>query len=290
MRWKIAQTERLVGFLQAQVGGSGKGIRRILEANGCRVNGCIERFGSAWVKTGDVVEFVPQELATGNFAVLFENEELLIVDKPAGWVCDDKHCRKSFGSGMFLVHRLDKDTTGALLLAKNGTVRDALMELFADRSVEKEYLALVDGTLRGEEGVRESLLARKGSFQGQTIWGSRSSGDQAVTCWKTLATGDKASFVLCKPLTGRTHQIRVHMSEMGHPILVDRQYAEKFRSTLFAPRPLLHAGRLSFLFKGERIEASAPMPADFQKALSAVGIQDSSALSRVSKSMCSSTT
>ena len=272
MRWTVPQPEKLVGFLQAKVGGSGKGIRRAMEANGCRVNGRIERFGSVWVKGGDVVEFQACKKAIGNFDRLFENEDLLIANKPIGWACDDASCRKTFGSGIFLVHRLDKDTTGALLLAKSVSIRDALMELFAERTVEKEYLALVDGIVRDPEGMRESCFAIKGRFQGQTIWGSAPSGDLAITHWKTLATGELATLVEVRPQTGRTHQIRVHMAEMGHPILIDRQYAERFRSRLQVSRPLLHAHRLSFQFKGENIGTSAPLPADFQQALDTVRI------------------
>ncbi len=271
-RWKIDGTEKLVAFLQRKVGGTGKGVRRMLEANGCRVNGRIERFGSSWVKSGDVVEFSSNEKSTGHFEILFENEDLKIVNKPAGWICDDAHSKKTFGPAVFLTHRLDKDTTGALLLAKNPTACMGLEKLFADRVVEKEYLALVDAHPNREQGVQESFLTRKGSFQGQTIWGSGTKGAQAITRWKVLATGTKASLILCQPLTGRTHQIRVHMAEMGHPILIDRQYADQFRSSLFAPRPLLHAQRLCFVFQGKSIDVTAPLPEDFQTALATLKI------------------
>ena len=262
-RWKIEKAQKLVSFLQDRVGGSGKGIRRMLEANGCRVNGAVERFGSAWVKAGDVVEFLlGAEKAPGHFAVLFENEAMQIINKPAGWVCS-----RSPVPEYFLVHRLDKETTGALLLAKNAAFRDELMSLFKERRIEKEYLALVDGIPRQTEGVQESHLAKSKIFQGQTIWASRPKGLSAITQWKTLIAGERESLLLCKPQTGRTHQIRVHMAEMGHPILVDRQYATRFHSTLFAARPLLHAWRLHFFFRGEKIEAIAPLPGDLQSDL-----------------------
>lgn len=266
-RWKVSKKQKLVAFLQKNIGESGKKIRRMLEANSCRVNGSVERFGSIWLKPGDAVEFFPNEKVWKHFSILYENEHLKVVDKPAGWICDPINCKRSFGPEVFLVHRLDKDTTGALLLAKNSQARDELMELFADRSVEKDYLALVDGVLREEEGLRESRLARKKSFQGQTIWGSSLKGDLAITRWKALARGERASLILCQPLTGRTHQLRVHLFEMGHPIVVDRQYAQTFRSNYFAARTLLHAKRLKFIFREEKIEVFSPIPSDLQEGV-----------------------
>lgn len=245
----------------------------MLEQNCCRVNGRIERFGSVWIEKGTIVEFYPQEKAPTVFHILFETEDFKIVDKPAGWVCDDLHCRATFGEGIFLVHRLDKETTGALLLAKTRAIRDELMEKFADRMVEKEYLAIVDGIPREENGFIENYLARKGAFQGQTIWGSAQSGDRAVTRWKKIAEGDNAAFIQCFPETGRTHQIRVHLAEMGHPILIDRQYAKQFRSSLFAPRPLLHAHRLKFSYRDRVIEVVASLPLDMRNALLSVSMQ-----------------
>jgi len=271
-RWQVSKRQKLVAFLQEKTGGSGKGIRRILEQNGCKINGRVERFGSVWVEKGQVVEFIEPKQVTAQWATLFESDVLKIVDKPAGWVCDDVHCRRTFGPDIFLVHRLDKDTTGALLLAKSRETRDALMTLFANRMVEKEYLAIVDGIVRDEAGVIDNFLAKKGSFHGQTIWGAASLGDHAVTHWKVLGRGNQATLLSCKPFTGRTHQIRVHLAEMGHPILVDRQYAKTFRSSLFAARPMLHAHRLKFVYQGKEIESVAPIPEDFQTALKNVSL------------------
>lgn len=268
-RFRVEKRQQLAHFLQEKVGGSIKGIRRLLEQNSCKINGKVERFGSAWVEPGSVVEFVvPTKAASFKWHVLFENNTFQIVDKPVNWVCSEQNCEKTFGRDLFLVHRLDKDTTGALLLAKNIQVRDELMALFAARAIEKEYLALVDGVISQNEGTIDNYLAKKGSFQGQTIWGASSRGDHAVTHWKVLARGPAETLVSCKPLTGRTHQIRVHMAEMGHPLLIDRQYASRFRSKVFASRPLLHAYRLKFLFRGESIDVTCPLPQDLKNVCS----------------------
>ncbi len=147
------------------------------------------------------------------------------------------------------------------------------MEMFERREVAKSYLALVDGIPKDARGTRQSLLVKKGSYEGQTIWGSGQKGLTAITHWKRIAVGNHASLILCEPVTGRTHQIRVHMAEMGHPILVDRQYAKVFRSTLFIQRPLLHAYRLQFTFQGKEIDVIAPIPADLREALSLAAIE-----------------
>lgn len=274
MKWQVSSPQRLIAFLQEKVPTcSGKQLKRALEANFCRVNGHIERFASSRLEKGDRVELASlppkSEKKSLSLSVLFEDEFFKIVDKPAGWICHDEQARRTFGPKHFLVHRLDKDTTGLLLIAKDVVSRDRLMELFEKREIHKQYLALVDGIISQEKGVRESCFVKKGSFEGQTIWGSGSRGSTAITHWKKLATGAGATLVQCEPYTGRTHQIRVHLAEMGHPILIDRQYAKSFRCSLFVQRTLLHAKQLDFVhpFTQVPLSINAPLPSDFQQAL-----------------------
>lgn len=273
MKWLVPSSQKLVAFLQGQLGDySGKFLRRLLEANLCRINGRVERFGSRMVQGGDAVELAPswKSILTPKLSAIetiYENEFFKIVNKPSGWVCDPKNTLKSFGPGFHLVHRLDKETTGLLIIAKSAKVRDQLMGMFEQRLIAKSYLALVDGVPKEKEGERRSLLAKKGSFQGQTIWGSSQQGLTAITRWKKVAEGKQASLILCEPFTGRTHQIRVHMAEMGHPILVDRQYAKSFRCKLFIQRTLLHAHRLQFTFQEEAIDVTAPLFLDMRDVL-----------------------
>ncbi len=272
MKWRVTRNEKLIAFLQKALDGySGKFLRKAISANSCRVNGQVERFGSRSLLPGDFVELSPnwKPVETKwNFDLLYEDEFLKIVNKPAGWVCDPKNLKKDF-----LVHRLDKETTGALILAKTPRVRDELFELFEKREIEKSYSAVVDGIPKEEEGERRSFLTKKGSFQGQTIWGSAPKGLTAITKWKKVKTGASASLLSLKPETGRTHQIRVHLSEMHHPILVDRQYAKNFRCKAFSPRIMLHAERLEFEFQGKQIDVKAPLFLDMRDFLRDVGIQ-----------------
>jgi RluA family pseudouridine synthase len=282
MKWLVPETQKLIHFLQNELDSapSGQTLRKVLEANLCRVNGVIERFGSSEVKKGSIVELSPawQSVAVqslSQFDLLHEDEHLMIVNKPIGWVCTDQECLKAFGAKRYLIHRLDKDTTGALLIAKSTEMREAMIKLFKEKQVEKLYYAIVDGIPLDERGCRKTFFAKVGFFEGQTCWGSRPRGLEAETHWKLLSKGKLASLVVCQPITGRTHQIRVHLSEIGHPIIVDRQYARNYRSKFFAKRPLLHAVRISFTHPilGSSIDIKAPIPTDFTDALAALGLE-----------------
>ncbi|MBU6384205.1 MAG: RluA family pseudouridine synthase [Verrucomicrobia bacterium] len=271
MKWQVAREEKLIAFLQGRLKEhSGKFLRKVLDANSCRINGQVERFGSRRLRRGDQVELAPKwEAVPSNhwtFATLYEDESLRIVNKPAGWVCDPQYAAKTWGSDWVLVHRLDKETTGTLLLCKP-RVREALFKLFEERQVKKEYLALVDGVPQRDSGEIRSLLAKKGAFQGQTIWGSSPRGLLAITRWKKIAAHKDSALLQIDIETGRTHQIRVHMAEMGHPILVDRQYAREFRCPVFCPRILLHASRLHFSFQDKIVDVTAPLFPDMQQIL-----------------------
>ncbi len=275
MKWLVPEKQKLIQFLQKQINPapSGKTLRRVLDANLCRVNGKVERFGTTDVDKGTVVELSPDwkefvAATSDRFNVIFEDDHLLVVNKPSGWVCTDDECNRSFGANRFLVHRLDKETTGLLLLAKSKNVRDSLIKSFVEHKVEKLYVALVDGVPEEKRGSRKSFFAKIGSFEGQTRWGSKAKGLYAETHWKVLLEGKEAALVLCQPITGRTHQIRVHLAETGHPILVDRQYAERFICKYFAKRILLHAVRLRFPHpvSPQMLDLKSPLPADLQEA------------------------
>jgi RluA family pseudouridine synthase len=270
-RWVTSSRQKLIAFLKQQLENkySGKALRKLLELNLCRVNGRVERFASKEIAAGSVVELAPnwEECLVEtkpDIQTIYEDEDLLIINKPNGWICEESQVQKTFGRNRYLVHRLDKTTTGLLILAKSLQVKEALIGLFEKKEVHKSYLAVVDGTFSKKSGVKETFLAKKGSFEGQTIWGSSSRGLVAITHWKVLAEGKKGSLVECKPITGRTHQIRVHMAELGHPILVDRQYAKSFQCKFFATRPFLHAYRLQFVFKDKKIDVTAPIPSDMR--------------------------
>ena len=253
----VKQSCSLLAFLRKQTDLSGKAIKRMLEQGACRVNDVIERFASTSLQKGDKVSFhPPPTVSQETMTILYEDPDLIIYNKPSGLTTQGKH----------LVHRLDKGTSGVLLVARSPSMQKKLEALFKKRKVKKTYITLVKGRLRKEKGVIENKLAKKGTFHGQSIWGSFPNGSLAITHWKCLKKGKCISLVELHPLTGRTHQLRVHLSEMGHPILGDLQYGRNVTFPKEVNRLCLHAYRLSFIHPktGKRIQATAPVPRLFK--------------------------
>lgn len=258
---------------------SARSLKRLIESNRCEINGRTERFASTFLGTGDRVCLHVEEarLLSPKIAepsrILFEDEALLIYDKPAGINCDEKGILQLWKSSLLslqLVHRLDRDTTGVLLFAKQPIYFHALVEQFKQFQVKKSYLAIVDGIMEESRGVIENHLGKKQAFAGQTIWGSvsPSKGLYACTEWEQLSKGKMAALIACHPKTGRTHQIRVHMAEKGHPILGDFQYGKQFQCPYRPSRTLLHAEKIRFQhpITGIELHITAPLPEDFKIA------------------------
>lgn len=275
-RWRISHPSRLIDLLKERLKSpfSARFLKRALESNICRVNGRIERFASATLHKGDIVELeaeweMIESKRSLSYSVLYEDEHLFVINKSAGLICSDQELKKVFPQPCWLAHRLDKDTTGVLLFGKTPSIAKELQECFEKRAVEKSYLAFVDGAIEQKQGIIENHLVKKRSFQGQTIWGASSSGKglYAKTLWFCLAARHDLTLLHCQPETGRTHQIRAHLAQIGHPILVDRQYATTFRSSFFAMRPLLHAFRLHLEWRNRSFDFEAPIPQDFEEAM-----------------------
>jgi 23S rRNA pseudouridine1911/1915/1917 synthase len=160
-----------------------------------------------------------------------------------------------------IVHRLDKETSGCIVVAKNDQTHAALSAQFAERMVKKTYLAVVRGKLRHSRGTVDLSIGRH-PVQRQKMTPRRApSGREAVTDYEVLATHENHSLVACMPHTGRTHQIRVHLQHLGHPIAGDPLYGK--RDTF--ERHLLHAWQLEFTHPGtgKTMQFKAPLPADF---------------------------
>lgn len=270
----------LLAFLSEKSKGtySVKKIKRAIESKNCTVNGRQEFFPSRKLMAGDVVVAAFVEKAEDSFSILFQDADYVIVEKPSGCVCSNEEFRKRLGPTSHswrLVHRLDKDTSGIVLLAKNDRAEESAKKLFSQREVQKLYLALVDGEVVQKELVIDNFLGAKGGYQGQTVYAATSEekGKRAITHIRCLIAKKNSSLLLCSPKTGRTHQIRVHVSQIGHPILGDAQYGNKGFTCSFLPaRHLLHAWKLSFVHPGthKKVEVTAQIPADFEQALQAL--------------------
>jgi 23S rRNA pseudouridine1911/1915/1917 synthase len=242
------------------------------------------------LKVGDVVEVEvppPQPVALIPEAlpleVVYQDADLLVVDKPAGLPVHPgpghpQHtlvnailalCSDLSGIGGELrpgiVHRLDKDTSGLMVVAKNDAAHQSLSRQLKERAVDKGYLALVVGTPHPADGVIEAPLGRDPLHRKKmaVVPGGR----EAVTRYRVREVLGGFSLLEVRPATGRTHQIRVHLASVGHPIVGDSVYSR--RSAPFLDRQFLHACSLAFRHPttGERLELTSPLPADLQAAL-----------------------
>jgi RluA family pseudouridine synthase len=276
-KWIVEAAEsgqKLLKFLKSKYEAySLKQLKGFLESNLCSINGITERFATILVHKGDEIRFkMPINADSKNShsnlskdRILYEDEYLLFYNKPSGITSD------GFKTTLKLIHRLDKDTTGVLMFAKTETVLEEMIKLFRQQLVRKVYLAVVDGTPKAQKGIIDNYLGKKHEYQGQAMWGSvhQSKGMHAVTEWSLEKAGKNFSLLRCYPRTGRTHQIRVHLSESKLPILGDYQYCRSFKCTYTPGRFLLHAYKILFIhpIKKIKMEVKAPLPEDFCLAL-----------------------
>ncbi len=281
--------QRLDRFL-AEPLGSRSQAQAAIDGGRVRVDGRV-RPKSHVLAAGETIEVMgaqPEDrpAAGGSevvFAVPYEDEHLLVVDKPAGLVV---HPARGHRSGTLaqglgdrvaggedpwragIVHRLDRLTSGLLVVAKSDAVHRALKAQLADRTLHREYLALVDGVPEARSGTVEAPIGRARRDRVLMSIDSDEPRDARThfTLERVLATEALLRVVLD---TGRTHQIRVHMAAIGHPVLGDAQYGGPARYGL--TRQFLHATRLSLLHpvSGERLEVTSDLPDDLSAALAA---------------------
>lgn len=292
-------------------------LRRLIVAGAVDVNGRQERVASKMLAAGsrvlvrlDTEKFayerqpddIPFELTADR--ILFEDESIIVIDKPAGLpteatiVASRDHLQaavKRYLASIPLAngalprnepyvgvhHRLDRETSGVILFSKTRTVNAAIHEMFLEHRAQKEYRALTarPRTMPDREFKVDNQLARISAKSAAAKWGAvQAGGDAAITDFAILGEGRNALLVLARPLTGRTHQIRVHLSGLGMPLLGDPLYGgpETFAAgdagTIRVPRVMLHAERLTFPHPVTGVEMTvvAPIPADFQDLLGGI--------------------
>ena len=214
--------------------------------------------------------------------VVFADADVIVVDKPPGLVVHPGHGNDTgtMVQGLLarfpelasvgeldrpgVVHRLDAGTSGLLVVARSAAAYEALVAQLQARSVDRRYLALVGGTVEAPAGVVDAPIGRSG--HDPTRMAVRADGREARTAYEVrerFTEPAPATLLECKLETGRTHQIRVHLAAIGHPVLGDPRYG---RSKVPAPRPFLHAWRLAFDHPttGERLSFEAPLPPDLE--------------------------
>jgi len=211
--------------------------------------------------------------------VLYEDANILAIDKPAGILVhpDEKSKAKTI-QDIFLkkypkievVHRLDKDTSGVLLLAKNKKAHEYLKEQFQARTIKKIYNTIVSGVMKSERGVVNKPIGRSPKDFRRWLAGRGARGElrDAVTEYKVLKRLDKFTFLEVRPKTGRTHQIRVHMKYLNYPVACDPLYNPDGICPKGFKRMALHALSIEFKdLKGKIIKVESPLPSEFKKVV-----------------------
>lgn len=225
--------------------------------------------------TGLIAQKIPLD-------IVYEDDDVLVVNKPAGMVVHPApghpdhtlvnallyHCPLSTINGTLrpgIVHRIDRDTSGLLMVAKNDHAHQCLSQQLKDKTTTREYLALVHGVIKENQGTIDAPLARhpKERKKQAVVAGGR----RAVTHFKVITRYQNYSLISCRLETGRTHQIRVHLKYIGHPVAGDPVYGPKH--TLSGQGQFLHAAKLGFdhPVSGKRMEFQAALPDSFKKAL-----------------------
>lgn len=197
--------------------------------------------------------------------IIYQDEDLIVYDKPAGVNCDDYEKR---------VHRLDKDTSGVFLVAKNDGALAFFQKQFKERKTEKKYLALVTGHLKSEAGVMENLIGRsRQDRRKQKIYSALEPDSEnkrkAESRYSVLQRFENYDLIEVEPKTGRKHQIRTQLAHLGHPIAGDKLYGFKGQTgPKDLPRQFLHAGFLKIqLPQGESKEFTSELPEDLKNVL-----------------------
>lgn len=265
-------------------------LQQLVRSGFVRLNGATTR-PRHLVRSGDKIELTEAPLEKIDnqpepipLEVLFEDKDIIVINKPPGLVVHPgaghrqhtlvnallSRCSTLSGIGgkerPGIVHRLDKETSGCLVVAKNDWAHRELSRQFAERGVKKIYLALVAGKLRKATGVIEEKIGRHPVHR-QRMSVASARGRPAKTDYRVVCSGDQASLVECRLYSGRTHQIRVHLHHLGHPVLGDKVYAAHLAKNF--PRHMLHAWKLGFRHpcSGELKSFEAPLPDDFTAAM-----------------------
>lgn len=263
-------------------------IQKLIKENRVFVNGRPQK-SSYRIKVDDEIVFevpdavVPEIPAEDiPLSVLYEDEDILIIDKPKGMVVHPApghysgtlvnavmyHCKDKLSgiNGVMrpgIVHRIDKDTTGSIIVCKNDMAHNAVAEQLKEHSITRKYHAIVYGRMEAGEGLIDAPIGRD-TRERKKMTVNEQNGKPAITHYRILKEFKEYSYIECELETGRTHQIRVHMASIGHPLLGDTVYSNR-KSKFNLQGQTLHAMTIGLIHPstGEYLEVSAPLPQYF---------------------------
>ena len=212
-----------------------------------------------------------------DYSVIYSDDDIIVLNKRSGiLIAADRYnpdaprldllAEKEFGK-LYAVHRIDKDTSGLLMIAKNNRSHESLSRQLAEHSITRKYMALVYNNFSEDEGTVDAPIGRDPRNRLRRAVVSENS-RRAVTHWRVMERFGRYTLIEASLETGRTHQIRVHMAYINHPLVGDLLYGPK-KQTLFDKGQLLHAGVLGFVHPstGEYMEFSSPLPEEFEQVL-----------------------
>ena len=267
-------------------------IQALIAGGGVEINGAAAR-PSHKTTAGDTISLTLPDVAPSPLTpesiplrIVYEDSDLIVIDKPAGMVVHPApghaggtlvnavlaHAPDLSGIGgetrPGIVHRLDKETSGLIVVAKHDRAHRHLAAQLKDHHIDKRYVALVDGAPPSESGTIDAPIGRDPRRPQQMA--AISSGRPAITHFRLLRRYAKHTLLECKPVTGRTHQIRVHLASLGCPVVADRVYGRS-RPTAPLERHFLHAARLTFtLPSGPERTFESPLPEELERALTQI--------------------
>jgi 23S rRNA pseudouridine1911/1915/1917 synthase len=289
--------ERLDAFITHQCNLTRSYIQRLIKEGFITVNSHCEK-ARYTVKEGDRIEvilpdepdgiLVPEDIPLN---ILYEDEHMVVVNKPPDMVIYPaagnksgtlmnalvSRCPKLASVGAPLrpgvIHRLDKDTSGVIVIAKDDESYHNIVAQFRERTIQKYYLALVFGSLKEQQGEIRTLIGRS-RWNRKKMAVKTDRGKEAITQFEVLKRLNSSTLAKIRIITGRTHQIRVHFASKGHPVLGDKTYGKKTEliiggKSIGFPRQMLHACsiKLKHPLSGMPMEFTAPMPEDMEKAV-----------------------
>lgn len=282
--------ERIDSFLSGKTDFTRTRIQQLIKDRNITVNGKPTKSSYKIEENDEIAIEVPEvettEIKPENIKIdiVYEDSDIAVINKQAGLVVHPAHGHYSGTlvnailyhikdlSGINgeirpgIVHRLDKDTSGLIVIAKNDKVHTALTEMFQEKKIRKTYLAILKGKLNKSEGKIVTQIGRdKNDRKKMTVIDDITKGKNAITNYRVISQNNLFTLVKVNIETGRTHQIRVHMRYLGYPILGDSVYGRKDNEK----RQMLHAYKLEFLHPvtGRQMEFTGEIPEDFQKAL-----------------------